>query len=523
MKKISILDTTLRDGTQGVGVNFTLNDKIEIAHALDEAGVDYIEGGFPLASKREADFFNITVNETFKNAKITAFGSTRKPGRQANEDENLLALLNSQAPAVVIVGKSWKSHITDVIKTNPAENLKMIEESISLLVKEGREVVFDLEHFFDGYKEHPEYSIEILKLATNCGASNLVLCDTNGGTLPFEVEKIIGELPKDDLAHIGVHFHNDTECAVSNSIVAVKAGATHVQGTINGWGERCGNANLCSIIPNLGLKMGYDLTMNKNMNKLTHLSRYIAEKANIIPEKNQPYVGTAAFGHKAGQHADVIVKAPHLMEHISGELVGNERQILLSELAGKSTIIEKMNKYGDFNKTSPEVIELFNILKKKEGEGYEYESAEASFDILVKKSLKQYKPLFELNNYHLETYKTWGVNSKTVGRIFLNSEGKEYMGAGVGIGPVGTLDAAVRDALSEFYPFLNNMSLNDYRVRVLNPEDATKAKVRVFISSTDGDREWETVGVSENIIEASWQALVDSMEYYFNSIILQEN
>ncbi len=517
MKKISIFDTTLRDGTQGVGINFTLNDKIEIAHALDDAGIDYIEGGFPLASKREADFFKITAKENFKNAKIASFGSTRKPGRKAIEDENILSLLNAESPSVVIVGKSWLQHIKNVIKTTPEENLLMIEDSIRLLVNEGREVIFDLEHFFDGYKEHPEYSLKILQLATSAGASSLVLCDTNGGTLPNEVTRIMNELSKDNLAEIGVHFHNDTGCAVANSILAVEAGSTHVQGTINGWGERCGNANLCTIIPNLSIKLDYSLTMSPNMTKLTHLSRYVADKANIIPEKNQPYVGTAAFGHKAGQHADVIIKAPHLMEHIPGDAVGNERQILLSELAGKSTIIEKMNKFGSYTKSSPEVIELFNKLKEKEGEGFEYESAEASFELIMLKALKKYKPLFELNNYHLETYKTWGVSSKTVGRIFLKSEGKEYMGAGVGIGPVGTLDAAVRDAISAYHPFLDGMSLSDYKVRVLNPENATKAKVRVFISSTDGDKDWETVGVSENIIEASWQALVDSMEFYYNT------
>lgn len=516
MKKISIFDTTLRDGTQGIGINFTLNDKIEIAHALDDAGIDYIEGGFPLASKREADFFNITAKENFKNAKITSFGSTRKPGKKAKDDENILALLNAESPSVVIVGKSWIKHITEVIQTTTDENIYMIEDSIKLLVSEGREVIFDLEHFFDGYKENPEYSIKLLELASSIGASTLVLCDTNGGTLPSEVEKIIKQLPLGKLSPIGVHFHNDTGCAVANSVVSVESGATHVQGTINGWGERCGNANLCTIIPNLSLKLDYNLTMSKNLNKLTHLSRYIADKANIIPEKNQPYVGTAAFGHKAGQHADVIAKAPHLMEHISGDKVGNERQILLSELAGKSTIIEKMNKYGNFIKSSPEVIELFNLLKIKEGEGFEYESAEASFELLMLKALRKYKPLFELNNYHLETYKTWGVNSKTVGRIFMTSEGKEYMGAGVGIGPVGTLDTAVRDALSSYHPFLNDMSLIDYKVRVINPENATDSKVRVFISSTDGDKEWDTVGVSEDIIEASWQALIDSMEYYFN-------
>ncbi|MBN2619038.1 MAG: citramalate synthase [Spirochaetales bacterium] len=520
MKKISILDTTLRDGTQGVGVNFTLNDKIEIAHALDNAGVDYIEGGFPLASKREADFFKITSSEKFINAKIAAFGSTRKPGINVKDDDNIKALLNANSPAVVVVGKSWDKHVTDVIQTSLDENLRMIEESIKFLVSEGREVIFDLEHFFDGYKDNKDYALRTLELASDVGAKHLVLCDTNGGTLPLEVKSIIESLPLSKLATIGVHFHNDTGCAVANSIIAVQAGAGHVQGTINGWGERCGNANLCTIIPNLALKLNYDLTMTPNLKKLTHLSRYIAEKANIIPEKNQPYVGTAAFGHKAGQHADVILKAPHLMEHIEGGKVGNERQILLSELAGKSTIIDKMNKFGSYDKSSDEVIDLFNILKEKEGEGFEYESAEASFELLMYKALKKYKPLFELNNYHLETYKTWGLESKTVGRIFLKCGGKEYMGAGVGVGPVGTLDQAIRDALSTIYPFLDKMTLIDYKVRVLNPEDATDAKVRVFISSTDGDKDWETVGVSENIIEASWLALIDSMEYYYNTYIL---
>lgn len=521
MKKIAIFDTTLRDGTQGSGINFTLMDKIEIAHILDESGVDYIEGGFPLASQREADFFKLTVKEKFQNAKITAFGSTRKPGIKVEEDDNIRALVESEAPAVVVVGKAWKAHVDYVLQTDSEENLSMIYDSISYLSRKGREVIFDLEHFFDGYKEHREYSLEILKLATKAGASALVLCDTNGGTLPSEVKEIIGELPQEELADIGVHFHDDTGCAVANSLMAVEAGASHIQGTINGWGERCGNANLCAIAPNLSLKMNREITMGPYLEKLTKLSRYISEKANCIPEKKQPYVGLTAFGHKAGQHADVVAKAPELMEHIDGALVGNERKILLSELAGKSTIVVKLNKYGNYNKQSEEVINLIQTLKEKEGEGYEYEVAEASFDLLIRKALGKYKPLFELNNYHLETYKTFGIDSKTVGRIFINADNKEYMGAAVGIGPVGTLDTAVKDALSKQYPFLKNINLIDYRVRVLNPEDATAAKVRVFVTSSDNNVSWDTVGVSENIIEASWEALTDSIEYYYNNYVLK--
>jgi len=396
----------------------------------------------------------------------------------------------------------------------------MIHDSVFFLKKEGKEVFFDLEHFFDGYKDDPEYALQVLLAGTDAGADCLVLCDTNGGTLPSEVEKILQGLPREKLCSLGVHFHNDCGTAVANSMAAVEHGAVHAQGTINGWGERAGNMNLCVFVPNLCLKMGYSAFMGDNLAHLTSISRFVAEKANIIPDKRQPYVGEAAFSHKAGQHADVISKSGALMEHIDSSLVGNQRQILLSELAGKSTIVKKLSKYGEFDKQSKAVKNLIELLKKKENEGYEYEAAEASFDNLIRKNLGKFTPLLTLNNYHLESYKTWDNPSKTVGRIFLSSGGKDVMGAAVGIGPVETLDHAVRDALLPFYPFLEKISLTDYRVRVLNPQDAAAAKVRVFITSYDHIRSWDTVGVSENIVEASWEALVDSLEYYYNNYVL---
>ncbi len=520
--EIALFDTTLRDGTQGTGINFTLKDKLEIAEMLDDFGIDYIEGGFPLASERETAFFKEIRTLNLKHSRICAFGSTRKPAGKAAQDAHINALLQAETPGVVVVGKAWDAHVTDVLKTSLDENLAMISDSVSYLKGEGRELIFDLEHFFDGWKHNREYALKVLQTATEAGADCLVLCDTNGGTLPQDAVACIQELKKESLAPIGVHFHNDTGCAVAASILSVEAGAVHVQGTINGWGERVGNANLCAIIPNLVLKMGRKIYAAENLSELTKLSRYTAEKANIIPEKNQAYVGETAFTHKAGQHADVLAKAEHLMEHMDSALVGNSRKILLSELAGKSTVVRKLAKYGEFDKGSEIVGALTETLKRKEMEGYEYEAAEASFDVIMRKALDKFKPLFELKNYHLESYKTMESKSKTVGRLFLSAAGVEHMGAAVGEGPVDTLYASIRDALIPSYPFLKNIHLIDYRVRVLNPEEATAAKVRVFISFTDGSMDWDSVGVSENIIEASWEGLLDAVNYYYNNVILED-
>jgi 2-isopropylmalate synthase len=519
MEEIKVFDTTLRDGMQGLEINYSLEDKLQIVRALDEMKIDYIEGGFPLSNEKEAGFFDAIKQMSFQHATVAAFGSTRKPGGSADNDPNIAAILDAEAPAVVVVGKAWRAHVEKVLRTDDEENLRMVSDSITFLKKHDREVIFDLEHFFDGYSDSPEYSVKLLEAATEAGADVLVLCDTNGGTLPSAVREIYGALPRTKLAPLGGHFHNDCGTAVANSLVALEAGAVHIQGTINGWGERCGNANLCAIIPNVVIKMGYRPACAGQLSHLTSLSRFVAEKANIIADKRQPYVGTAAFSHKAGQHVDVLAKADYLMEHIDASVVGNERRILLSELAGKSTVIEKLAKHGTFTKDDAVVKDLINLLKEKESFGYEYEAAEASFDLLVRRALGTYRPILELRNYHLESYKAHATPSKTVGRIFMSSDGKELMGAAVGVGPVETLDAALRDALLPHHPFIANVSLTDYRVRVLNPERASAAKVRVFITSADHEgHSWDTVGVHENIVEASWQALVDGLEYYYNEL-----
>ena len=517
--KVELYDTTLRDGMQGIEVSFTLTDKIQIAKSLDEIGIDYIEGGFPFSNEKEAAFFEAIKKENLSHARVAAFGSTRAPGGTASTDPGLNALLRTEMPAVTIVGKSWKAHVEKVIHTDVKENLAMIVESIEYCKKHTDSVILDLEHFFDGYRDDPEFTLEILREATKAGADCLVLCDTNGGTLPGKVTGIIGDLPVSELAPLGAHFHDDCGTAVANSIISLDLGVVHIQGTINGWGERCGNANLCSIAPNIAFKTDYEVNIAENLPNLTTLSRFVAEKANIIPDKRAPYVGPAAFSHKAGQHADVISKAPELMEHLSGSAVGNERRILLSELAGKSTIVKKISRYGNYTKKSPEVAAIIEELKTKENLGYEYEAAEASFYLLVRKQLGLYRNLSELNNYHLESFKTGGLPSKTTGRVFLEAMGKRVMGAGLGTGPVETLDMALRDALSPFHTFIEKISLVDYKVRVLNPEQASAAKVRVFITSSDYEHTWDTVGVSENIVEASWEALMDSFEYYYNRYV----
>ncbi len=520
-KELLVFDTTLRDGMQGMGINYTLEDKIQIAHRLDEMRIDYIEGGFPASNEKEAAFFERCRKERFEHARVASFGSTRKPNIKASDDANIRAILDAESPAVVVVGKTWKAHVDKVLQTTYEENLNMVYDSIRFLKDEGREVIFDLEHFFDGYKDDADYAVQVLGRGSEAGADCLVLCDTNGGTLPAEVTRIMEELPQKDLSPLGGHFHNDCGTAVANSLAAVDAGAVHIQGTINGWGERSGNANLCVFVPNAVIKMGLKPAVAEKLEGLTLLSRYVAEKANIIPDKRQPYVGEASFSHKAGQHADVLVKADYLMEHTDAALVGNRRRILLSELAGKSTILEKIKKYGSFDKTSPVVSELIQTLKTRENEGYEYEAAEASFDLLMRKTLDRYEPIMELKNYHLESYKSSQTPSKTVGRIFMNCCGRELMGAAVGIGPVETLDHALRDALQPLYPFLSEISLIDYRVRVLNPESHAAATVRVFITSSNGRQSWDTVGVHENIVEASWEALVESLEYYYNNFVVE--
>ena len=468
--------------------------------------------------KKKNNFFKEIQKINLKNSKISAFGSTKKAGNSVETDPHILALLQAETPVVTIVGKSSTKHVIEVLKSNLENNLKMIGESVSFLKKQNKEVIYDAEHFFDGYLHNPTYALKTINTAHQAGADTIVLCDTNGGCshqLFVEVLKKINEIKNISL---GVHLHNDTGIAVSNSLIALDYGVKQIQGTMNGWGERCGNANLCTIIPNIHFKTNKKIFDEEFIKLLTPVSRYIAEIANIIPDERQPYVGLSAFAHKAGQHADVIIKNAKLMEHINGELVGNKRRILISELAGKSTIMYKMNKFGNFKKESKEIATIATILKQKEKEGYEYESAEGSFELLIRKVIKQHKPLFEFVNYQVNSAKTKESTIETSSKIKLKINGKIYQGKGTEIGPIASLDKALRNAIEGHYPFLRQIKLMDYKVRALNAKKATSAKVRVFIRSTDGETYWGSVGISENIIEASWQALVDSLEFVYNNL-----
>lgn len=509
--KIEVYDTTLRDGSQGENVFFTLNDKIKIAEKLDEFGIDFIEGGWPGSNPKDISFFNRVKNKKFKNSKIVAFGSTRRKNYPVEKDPFIKKLLESETEYITIFGKSWDLHVTDVLKITLDENLKLIEETIEYLVKHGRKVFFDAEHFFDGYKRNPEYALKTLMVAENYGAERLVLCDTNGGSLPFEIEEIIKKIKEKVKIPIGIHTHNDSALAVANTISAVKSGAIHIQGTINGFGERCGNADLTSIIPILQVKMGYKCIPDDKLIYLTELSRYVYEIANIVPPNNQPFVGMSAFAHKGGVHVDAVSKNPLTYEHIDPKTVGNERRILISELSGKSTILQKFKNYK--LEERPEVIKkLLNMVGELENKGYQFEAAEGSFEIMVRKAIGKYKKLFEVEGFRVIVEKKGKkVVSEATVKIKVGKQIEHT--ASEGNGPVNALDNALRKAIEKFYPEIKNMKLTDYKVRILKPEKATAAVTRVIIESKDEKDTWGTVGVSENIIEASWQALLDSFEY----------
>ena len=517
MNSVAIYDTTLRDGMQGEKVTFTLEEKLAVAERLDTLGISYIEGGFPLANPKEEAFFREVRKLKFRKARLAAFGSTRRPGGKVGEDPHMLALLQAETPVVTIVGKSWTRHVTDVLRTDLDENLRMIEESAALLTQAGREVIYDAEHFFDGYFENPEYALKTLRAARNGGAAVVVLCDTNGGTItgPFLKTLQVVQAQKD--LPFGVHLHNDTGMAVAHSVLAVEYGAQQIQGTLNGIGERTGNANLSTIIPNLVFKLGLPVVTEEEAARLTVVSRWVLETANLNPDERQPYVGLSAFAHKAGQHADVIQKNPELMEHLDGEKVGNGRRILLSELAGKSTLVHKLQPFGSFTKESPEINAITRLLKEREALGYEYEAAEGSFELLVLKVLGRYQPLFELLHYVVESFRSGEENVKTMARVRLLCGGRERAGAAVHPGPVAAIDLAFRDAMESQHAFIKEVKLLDYKVRVLAGDAG--AKVRVFSQFTDGAETWSTVGVSENIIEASWQAMVDAYEFKHHRLL----
>jgi len=515
MKKIVILDSTLRDGAQAQGISYTVEDKLKIVKRLDSLGVAYIEAGNPGSNPKDLEFFERVKKIPLKHAKLIAFGSTRRVGIPVEEDANVRSLLSAGTDAVVLFGKSWDFQVTDILKTTPEENLRMIADTVRYFKRMGKEVVYDAEHFFDGYESDPEYAVETMRAAAEAGADSLCLCDTKGGTLPGDIFSITEKMVSTFDIPIGIHCHNDTGMAVAGSIMAVQAGATQVQGTINGFGERCGNANLCTIIPTLQLKMGYSCIPEENMCEMTPVARAVSEIANLIHDERAPYVGKAAFAHKAGMHADAVAKNTAAYELFDPELVGNERTFLMSEVAGRSAVLNLARRVvPTITKDSPEARLIIEKLKEMEHEGYQYEGAESSFELIIKKILGKYQPSFELRDFKVIVNEPAKANERNSSAMIKVKVGdREEITAAEGDGPVNALDNAVRKALSVFYPKIHEMKLTDYKVRVLDSESATAAKVRVLIESTDGDEVWTTIGVSTDIIEASWKALVDSIEY----------
>lgn len=513
-KKITIYDTTLRDGTQGEGISLSVEDKLKIARKIDYLGVDYIEGGWPGSNPKDMDFFKRIQEIPLEYSKISAFGSTRRANIKPEEDKNLQAIVASGAKSAAIFGKSWDFHVKVALRTSLEENLLMIEDSVRFLKENGIEVFYDAEHFFDGYKNNPEYALQCLKAAERGGADVLVLCETNGGALPSEVIEIMGAVSRELSAPLGIHTHNDGDLAVANAIVAVQVGAIHVQGTMNGFGERCGNSNLCSVIPNLQLKAGYSCIPEEKMSTLTEVSRYVSEIANQVQHANQPFVGVSAFTHKAGIHASAVMKDAVTYEHIAPEVVGNKRRILVSELSGTSNLVFKAKELGiDLSSSNGQTREIIQRIKTLENEGFQFESAEASLELLMRKAMKEYSPSFKLNGFKLIMEKLGQEEMVSEAVMKLKVQDDVVHTAAEGNGPVNALDNCLRKALEGAYPFLAGVHLTDYKVRVLDEEDGTSAKVRVLIESRDAKSSWTTVGVSENIIEASWQALVDSIDY----------
>ncbi|MCD5401940.1 citramalate synthase [candidate division NPL-UPA2 bacterium] len=513
MQRVKIYDTTLRDGMQAEGVSFSLKDKLAVAKKLDALGIHYIEGGWP-SNPKDINFFKEIVRIPLRQAKIVAFGSTRRANKTAKDDPNLKTMLSAGTPAVAIFGKSWTLHVKKVLKTTLQRNLKMIEDSISFMKSKGKEVIYDAEHFFDGYKDNPEYALRTLKAAEKAGADWIVLCDTNGGVMPYEIESVSRKVKREMKTSLGIHTHNDSGMAVANSLMAVKAGCTQVQGTINGYGERCGNADLSVVIPNLKLKLGVSCISNEQLRTLKETSRYVSELANLIPDDRQPFVGDSAFAHKGGMHVDAVRKTPLSCEHIRPELVGNRQRVLISELSGKGNVLYKASQFGlDLSKDSPETKKMVKVLKELEHRGYQFEAAEGSFELLMRKSLRRYKKLFELEGFRVSVEKREDNRLISEATIKVKVGGVREHTAAEGDGPVNALDNALRKALEKFYPALADMHLSDFKVRILDPKSGTAAQTRVLIESRDHKDTWRTVGVSENIIEASWQALVDSIEY----------
>lgn len=519
-RTISIYDTTLRDGAQAENFNLSLEDKLKICRRLDEFGVDYVEGGWPGSNPKDAEFFQQMKGVQLTNARLAAFGSTRMFKNPAEQDANLNALVAAQTEAITIFGKTWDVHVRDALRISLDENLVLIEDSLAYLRPHVRDLFYDAEHFFDGFKQSREYALATLGRAIDGGADCLVLCDTNGGTLPHELPVIIAEVKKlmaekGFQGGFGIHSHNDSECAVANSLVAIELGASQVQGTINGFGERCGNANLTSIMPALVLKMNYDFGAAKNLPELSETSRFICEIANLPPDRYQPYVGTAAFAHKGGVHVSAVQRNPLTYEHIEPERVGNSRRILISDLAGRSNVLHKAQKFGiNLDGNDPIVASILKRLKELENQGFQYEGADASFELMMRRAMGVQRKYFSLLGFLvMDQKRDLEHPPQAEATIRLEVGGEKVHTAALGEGPVNALDNALRKALTRFYPALADMWLNDYKVRVLGSEHGTGAGVRVLIESRDHESAWGTVGVSHDIIEASWQALVDSITY----------
>ncbi|MFQ5479655.1 MAG: citramalate synthase [Thermodesulfobacteriota bacterium] len=514
-KKIILYDTTLRDGTQAEEVAFSVEDKVRVALRLDELGLDYIEGGWPGSNPRDIEFFKAMKGQSLSHSTLVSFGATRRARVKAKDDPSVKNLVRSGTPVVTIFGKSWKMHVQKALRVTLAENLDMIGETIEYLKKRVDKVFYDAEHFFDGYKADARYAMKTIETALDAGADYIVLCDTNGGTLPFEVAKIVAHVRENINAPIGIHAHNDADTAVAASLAAVREGAGMVQGTINGFGERCGNADLCSIIPALQLKMGLNCLEKGRLGKLRETSRFVYEIANISQRKHQPYVGQSAFAHKAGIHVSAVLRNPLTYEHIEPESVGNNQRVLVSDLSGRSSIVSKAAQFGlDVKSDSPVIKDVLERLKTLENEGFQYEGAEASFELLVQKALKKKKRYFKLHGFRvIDEKRTADLIPHAEATIKIEVDGEVEHTAAEGTGPVNALDVALRKALERFYPGLKDVGLIDFKVRVLAGQHGTAAKVRVLVLSGDGLDKWGTVGVSENVIEACWRALVDSLEY----------
>jgi 2-isopropylmalate synthase len=512
--RVELYDTTLRDGAQGTGFSYTVDDRLRILHKLDQLGVPYIEGGWPGANPRDTEFFRLATKEDLQNATLTAFGMTRKAGEAAEQSAILRDVLDAGTEVVCIVGKSWDLHVTEALRTDLEEAVAMVRDSVAFLRSEGRRVFFDAEHFFDGYRSNSGFALAVLEAARDAGAERLVLCDTNGGMLPFDVASIVDDVAPQVSTPLGIHVHNDTGCAVANSLMAVEHGVHQVQGVVNGYGERTGNADLIPIAANLVLKMGAECLPDGAVERLTEISHYVAEVANVAPDSRQPYAGRYAFTHKAGLHASGVARLSGAYEHISPETVGNHRGVVASDLGGAATLRMKAAEFG-LNLDDPSIPKLLDELKDREAHGYTFEVADASLELLMRRAEGWSQPFFRVESYrvHVEERVGDGEPPLAEATVKVRTNGTRHIESAEGQGPVGALDNALRKALSNDYPELEHIVLEDFRVRVLDETHGTGAVVRVLIDTSNGQREWTTVGVSENIIEASWEALVDGYLY----------